>query len=89
LVVDESVSLLKVFSNSSVDLSFCDHLEVHELSDKLALSTHEFSFSTVRVTEVVSVEVNSRSFSHKVNDYLNQPLLLKAITDVLVALHVA
>jgi hypothetical protein len=57
--------------------------------EKFELSIKALRLSFVSIDEVSSMEVDTRPASHQVSNDLHQSLLLKGITHVFVALHIA
>jgi len=64
------------------------HLCIDNGPYKLKLSIKTLELCSVAVYEVVSSQIESWSPRRDVSNYLHQPLLLKWVNDVFIALHV-
>ena len=88
LLVDQTVSFFENLSNISVSFEFNVHLHSNELFHDASLSLERINLGPVRVSEVISTEVDSWSLGHNVDDDLDQSLLLKSVTCVFITFHV-
>jgi hypothetical protein len=89
LFVNETIGLLQVFSYFVILFEFVRHLHLDKLSDQLGVGFEQFYLRKITVLKVVGGKIDSRSFCHYVDYYLNDSLLLKSVTSMLVALEVA
>lgn len=88
LLIYQSVGLFEDFTDIIVGSKLDIHLHTDELSHDTSLGFQCVDLGPVRVLEVIGSEVHPRSLGHQVNKDLDQSLLLKRVTRVLVALHV-
>lgn len=65
------------------------NLHFDEFFNQLGLCFQKLNFNGVTVQEMVRCQVQTRSFGHQVDYHLDDPLLVKCVTGVLIALKVA
>jgi len=88
LFVDQPVSFLKNFSDIRVGFELNVHLHSNELFHDACLGLEYINLGPVRISEVISTEVDPWSLGHNVDDDLDQSLLLKSVTCVFIPFHV-
>ena len=88
LLVNESVGLFEDLTNVSICLEFDVHLHSNEFFHDANLSVESIDLGSVRVFKVIRLEIHSWTSCHDINHDLNQTLLLKSITSVLICFQI-
>jgi hypothetical protein len=80
--------LFNILTNTVVRLTLVFNQKSYNFTNQMGFSLKALDFCQVRISEMCGTQVQSWSFCHLIDYCLNQPLLLKKIRCMLIALEV-